>query len=108
MTQLERERVQHGPVEVDARAVAPREEGGTTVARVAQERAAQLAQVDADLVRAARLGKRRDERPLRVSLQDSQRGAGRVLLDGRVDDRLVGTRRRGGERAVLFSGAPLA
>src|SRR5258708_13345927 len=102
MAQLERERVQHGQVEVDARAVAPREEGGTTVARVAQERAAQLAQVDADLVRAARLGKRRDERPLRVSLQDSQLGTGPVLLDGRVDARLVRPRSRPGNPPYPF------
>src|SRR5438105_9075219 len=68
----ERKRMQHGPLEVEAAAVRPGEEQGAAVAGVAEERKAQLAQVDADLVGAARLGQGGDERGLGKTLQQPE------------------------------------
>ena len=53
-------------MEEDPRTRSSRGRGGDPVARVADERRAEVSQVDADLVRAAGLGARLDERRARA------------------------------------------
>src|SRR5215469_12859898 len=108
MAHLQRERVEERAGEIDALAALAREVQRAAVRLVAEERTAERAQVQADLVRAARLGKSGDERGAGEALQDLEARARGPRLDRLVDDALVARRLAEDERAVLLHRAVLA